>query len=68
MLITKLAASAPNNSTLFASVIKRQTGAKDYGNIMPGHGGMMDRLDSIGISMPFVYAVLCFAFKIFSIG
>lgn len=53
---------------LIASTIKRNYGVKDFGNLIPGHGGMMDRLDSIGISMPFVYAVLCFAFKIFSIG
>lgn len=32
---------------LFASLIKRYCQAKDYGNIFPGHGGMMDRLDSI---------------------
>lgn len=32
---------------LFASTIKRQTGIKDYGNIMPGHGGVMDRFDSV---------------------
>lgn len=32
---------------LFASVIKRQFGAKDYGHIMPGHGGIMDRFDSV---------------------
>ena len=32
---------------LFASLVKRHCGIKDYGNIFPGHGGMMDRLDSI---------------------
>jgi phosphatidate cytidylyltransferase len=32
---------------LFASVVKREHGVKDYGNIFPGHGGMMDRLDAI---------------------
>ena len=32
---------------LFASVIKREHNVKDYGNILPGHGGIMDRFDSI---------------------
>ena len=32
---------------LFASLIKRHCGIKDYGNIFPGHGGMMDRIDSV---------------------
>lgn len=31
---------------LFASLVKRHCGIKDYGTIFPGHGGMMDRLDS----------------------
>lgn len=37
---------------LFASVIKRQRGIKDYGNIMPGHGGVMDRFDSVLVIAP----------------
>lgn len=32
---------------LFASVIKRRYGVKDYGKFMPGHGGVMDRFDSV---------------------
>ncbi|MBQ2028583.1 MAG: phosphatidate cytidylyltransferase [Clostridia bacterium] len=32
---------------LFASLVKRHCGVKDYGTIFPGHGGMMDRLDSV---------------------
>lgn len=40
---------------LSASVIKRQTGIKDYGNIMPGHGGIMDRFDSVLLVAPFMY-------------
>ena len=40
---------------LTASIIKRQTGIKDYGNIMPGHGGVMDRFDSVLLVAPFMY-------------
>ena len=32
---------------LVASLIKREHGIKDYNNILPGHGGIMDRFDSI---------------------
>lgn len=39
---------------IFASKIKRETGIKDYGNIMPGHGGVLDRFDSILFTAPFV--------------
>ncbi len=40
---------------LTASVIKRQKGIKDYGNIMPGHGGLMDRFDSVLFVIPAFY-------------
>lgn len=37
---------------LIASWIKRKAGIKDYGNIFPGHGGVMDRIDSIIVMIP----------------
>ena len=40
---------------LLASVIKRKCGIKDYGNIMPGHGGVMDRFDSVILIAPLLY-------------
>ena len=39
---------------LSASLLKRQCGIKDYGNIMPGHGGVLDRFDSILFVVPFM--------------
>lgn len=43
---------------LSASILKRQTGIKDYGNIMPGHGGVMDRFDSVLFVAPFMTVAL----------
>ncbi len=50
-----LASASGQVGDLVASVIKRQYGIKDYGKIMPGHGGFMDRFDSILFVAPMVY-------------
>jgi phosphatidate cytidylyltransferase len=44
---------------LFASMVKRHCKVKDYGTIFPGHGGMMDRLDSV-----FFVAIVVYCFRV----
>lgn len=45
---------------LNASYIKREHGIKDFGTLFPGHGGMLDRFDSVIAVAPFVYIISCF--------
>ncbi len=47
---------------LFASAVKRQVGLKDYGTIFPGHGGILDRFDSVMFIAPFVAIVVRYFF------
>lgn len=46
-----------------ASAIKRQCEIKDFSNIMPGHGGILDRFDSLIMISPFVYILFEFVIK-----
>ncbi|MDE7234021.1 MAG: phosphatidate cytidylyltransferase, partial [Ruminiclostridium sp.] len=49
---------------LSMSLLKRQCSVKDFGNILPGHGGVMDRFDSVVFTAPFVYLVFQVVFPI----
>lgn len=60
ILIVFLASIAGQFGDLFASKIKRFTGIKDYAQILPGHGGILDRFDSLIFISPFIFILYNF--------
>ena len=52
---------------LTASAYKRKMGIKDYGTLIPGHGGIMDRFDSVLFTAPFVYYYIVIVMEHFGI-
>jgi len=60
MVLAGLAAVVGTAGDLMESKLKRMAGVKDSGNIMPGHGGFMDRFDSLILAAPFAWIYIHF--------
>nr|MCR5655444.1 phosphatidate cytidylyltransferase [Lachnospiraceae bacterium] len=54
-LVSAIGALFSQIGDLTASALKRDFEQKDYGNLIPGHGGIMDRFDSVLFTAPFIY-------------
>jgi phosphatidate cytidylyltransferase len=63
-VITALAAISGTYGDLFESKLKRMAGVKDSGTIMPGHGGFLDRFDSLLFASTVVWLYAMIAFRI----
>jgi phosphatidate cytidylyltransferase len=60
LVIALIVATIGTFGDLVESMFKRSVGVKDSGNILPGHGGLLDRFDGVFLSLPVVFAYIQF--------
>lgn len=67
-LVTLIVSLVSQCGDLIMSLVKRKFGIKDYGKLFPGHGGVLDRFDSVICVSPFIYFMTEFipVLKLFS--